>query len=512
MPVTTTKQTLSINQVIGEKNDTIIAEEDFVVPDIKPDILNIIQTSGTVCVYKKDVGDSNVKIEGNVNTYVMYVSDGENSSVRGLNVSLDFSKTVDFEKLKNGMAIENKVTLKTIECRVLNGRKIRVKAILDVEIKAFSNQDVEFIKEIENVKDIQMLNMSTPLTSMLGAGITKVYAKDTLVIDNQDDLQEILSAQVFVINQETKVSYNKVLVKADTCVKIMYLTEDNRICTCSNLIPIMGFIDMPDVTEENLCDVGFELKNIIIKPNNVEEHSIYVEAEIEINCNVSQSKEMNIIQDLYSPSVNLIYKQKQIQVISKKRIITDIFNLREKQVISEIGSHKIYDAIVTPSIVNKTVLKDHILYEGQVEINFIFASDNTEGISTKNIVIPFNYNMNVDGAKTTSNIETNLSVIMQDFTVMPDESIDMKIDLEFTTSISNSQNLQVIEEINVDETRQNERYSLNIYFVKQGDTLWKIAKKFRTSMEEISKMNEIEDVDKLNIGQQLFIPNYSMKM
>ena len=51
MPVTTTKQTLSINQVIGEKNDTIIAEEDFVVPDIKPDILNIIQTSGTVCVY-----------------------------------------------------------------------------------------------------------------------------------------------------------------------------------------------------------------------------------------------------------------------------------------------------------------------------------------------------------------------------------------------------------------------------------------------------------------------------
>ena len=221
---------------------------------------------------------------------------------------------------------------------------------------------------------------------------------------------------------------------------------------------------------------------------------------------------MNIIQDLYSPSVNLIYKQKQIQVISKKRIITDIFNLREKQVISEIGSHKIYDAIVTPSIVNKTVLKDHILYEGQVEINFIFASDNTEGISTKNIVIPFNYNMNVDGAKTTSNIETNLSVIMQDFTVMPDESIDMKIDLEFTTSISNSQNLQVIEEINVDETRQNERYSLNIYFVKQGDTLWNIAKKFRTSMEEISKMNEIEDVDKLNIGQQLFIPNYSMKM
>ena len=48
-----------------------------------------------------------------------------------------------------------------------------------------------------------------------------------------------------------------------------------------------------------------------------------------------------------------------------------------------------------------------------------------------------------------------------------------------------------------------------IYFVKEGDTLWKIAKKFKSTMEEIATVNNIEDVDKLNVGEQLYIPKYA---
>ena len=111
----------------------------------------------------------------------------------------------------------------------------------------------------------------------------------------------------------------------------MYLTEDNRICTTSNLIPVMGFIDMPDVTDDNLCDIKYQIKNLLIKPNNIEEHSIYIEAELEINANVYQSKQINIIEDLYSPTVNLTYSQKQIQATSKKEMIKETYLIREKQ-------------------------------------------------------------------------------------------------------------------------------------------------------------------------------------
>ena len=483
-----------------------MCEEDFIVPDIKPDILNTIRTNGTVCIYKKEVMDGKVRIEGSINVYIMYLADDETSSIRSLNTTLSFSQTIDFERVKEGMLLEDKIVLKSLEAKVINGRKVNVRAMLDLDLKIVSNEELEFIKEIDDIKDAQTLDKSITLNSLLGSGFTKVYAKDTIVIDSLDNLAEIMKVDFTIINEETKISYNKVLVKADACVKMVYLTEDNRICTTSNLIPVMGFIDMPDVTDENICDVQYEIKNLLVKPNNIEEHSIYVEAELEINARVYQSKQLNIIEDLYSPSVNLVYKQKQIQAVAQKEMVRDTCSIREKQFISEIGNRKIYDVDINTRVINQTILKDRILYEGELELNFLFEAEGSSRVGTKNMTLPFTFNMDCMGAIPTSKIETNIEITLQDFTIMPDESIDIKIDLEFLVNLSNSQNMQVIEEVNVDETRQNERYSLIIYFVKPGDTLWKIAKKFRSTISNIAKINGIEDENKINVGQQLFIP------
>ena len=42
MSVQTEKDMLCINQIIGQKSQTIMVETDCVVPDIKPDILNTV--------------------------------------------------------------------------------------------------------------------------------------------------------------------------------------------------------------------------------------------------------------------------------------------------------------------------------------------------------------------------------------------------------------------------------------------------------------------------------------
>ena len=47
---------------------------------------------------------------------------------------------------------------------------------------------------------------------------------------------------------------------------------------------------------------------------------------------------------------------------------------------------------------------------------------------------------------------------------------------------------------------------LVIYFIKPGDTLWNIAKKFHSTMENIATINQLEDKNKLKVGDQLFIP------
>ena len=70
----------------------------------------------------------------------------------------------------------------------------------------------------------------------------------------------------------------------------------------------------------------------------------------------------------------------------------------------------------------------------------------------------------------------------------------------------------IIEDLNIEELQEEKSYSMIIYFVKQGDTLWKIAKKFKSTVEDIACVNNIEDVNKIRIGEQLFIPKYSNRI
>ena len=130
-------------------------------------------------------------------------------------------------------------------------------------------------------------------------------------------------------------------------------------------------------------------------------------------------------------SLDLIYKQKQIHAIAQKEIIKDVCMIREKQFISEIGNHKIYDVDIKPTIVNQNILKNRIMYEGEIELNFLFVAENSSKIGTKNVVLPFTFNIDYDGVNQGSQLDTNIQISLQDFTIMPDESIDIKIDLEF---------------------------------------------------------------------------------
>lgn len=506
MAVEASKETLCINQIIGQKTDTAIIEEDFVVPDIKPDILNSINADGTVCIYKKEIMDGKLKVEGCINAYIIYLADDEQTLVRSLNTSLNFSQTIDFAQLRVGMRIESNISIKSIECRVLNGRKINVRAMLDIDLKAYSNENLEFLKEIENIKDVQLLKKDFSINSLLGSENTKVYAKDTVVIDNIDELAEIMKVNIDIRNSEKKVSYNKVLVKADSIVKIMYLTQDGRICVKTCSIPIMGFIDMPDVTDENICEVKYEIKNVLIKPNSIEEHSIYVEIEIEVNCNVYKTENIDMIQDLYSPSVNLAYKQRVIRTMSRKQEIKDLCPIRDKQFIAEIGKNKIYDVDVRTNILSQSNLQDRIIYQGEIELKFTFESNTNANIETKTIMVPFDYNMNCPGVKPSSKVSTSIEIAMQDFVVMPDESIDIKIDLKFIVNSFENEDINVIQEVNIEENRDTQRYSIIIYFTKTGDSLWKIAKRFRSTVNAIATLNGIEDENKIEVGEQLFIP------
>lgn len=511
MVVDTSKESVCVNQIVGQKSTKLVVDGDVIVPDIKPDILSAVKVSGNVCIYKKEVLDGKIRIDGCIQTYIMYIADNEAGELRGINTSLDFTQMIDLENCQVGMNLTSNITIQSMEANVLNGRKLTVKATLNADFKVYSNSNIDIIKEVNSDCNLQKLSNTIEVNSLVGYGTTKAYAKETASIDPIDNLAEILKVDMDIGNKDIKISYNKVLVKADARVRIMYLTEDSRVNTVESNIPVMGFVDIPNINEQNSCDTEYELKNLVIKPNSEEEHSIFIEAEIELSCSAFERKTIEVIEDMYGLDKNLTFSKKQANTMCNKNTFQDVLTIKEKLSTPEIMGNRVYDTSVTPHINEQKVLADRIMYEGEVTVSILFASEINNRVDTKTVNLPFNFSINAPGIDSSSSVDLKIDVINQNFIVMQDGYIDTQIDMNFMVNVANFRSINLIDNVETQDLEQEDSYSMVVYFVKPGDTLWNIAKKFRSTVEDIARVNEIENPNYIQVGRQLFIPRFSKR-
>lgn len=502
--IETRKENICINKIIGQKKDFVFVQDDTIVPDTKPDILNTISATGNAYIYKKEIVDGKIKLDGTIDVYVIYLADDDVGSIRGINTSVRFSKVIQIDGITPDMTIEEMVQIKTIECNVINGRKIGVKVGIELGATVYTNENIDYVTDVDDKENVQTLVKTFDISSLVGFGNTKTIAKENIQIPEGDNLSDILSVQINITNKDKKISYNKVLAKGDAEVKILYLTESGDIKTVTQNIQIMGFIDMENINEECICNIKYKIKNVLIKPNGSEEHSIYVEIELELICMAYKNLSTSMVQDMYGIRNDIIFNKKTVKVMSKKINLNEEYNLKNNL---NIPNNKIYNVNVNPIINNTKVINNRINYEGDVELNFLTLTENNRIENTMK-KIPFNFNVDIDEINENTNIVTEIEVLNSSFNILSDGQVDSNIELRFDIDLGVCSTINIIDDINIEETRDISSYSMIIYFVKKGDTLWNIAKKFKTTVQEILNVNEIENENSIVPGQQLFIPKY----
>lgn len=511
MSIDVLQDNLCVNRLIEGKKKEITLESSIIVPDIKPDIVKPIDLSGNVCIYKKELVNGKVKIDGTIDSNIIYLVDSGDELIRGLNSNIDFSEFLEIESNVTEPDIDASIVLKNMECDVLNGRKVNLKATIEISIRIYSNNGISILKDINGISGIQKLNKIVQLNSMIGKNSTKAIAKENILLNSEEKVMEILKKEIRIINKDFKVSYNKIVAKSELSVKILYLTEDGRINFVEKLIPIMGFIDMENVSEENICEIKYCMKNILVKLNNTDENSIYLEAEVEISCYSYETKDIELIQDVYTPFSTIQYKQKTIKAMVGLQNVNDSYQLREQIADSDISNSRIYNVSTTTNINNIKIIGTKAIYEGEAIVNILYESTEVTRIDKREFKFPINYELNVLDGMTEENLDIMVDVEKYDISSQTD-TIQINIDLNISTKMFKTIELNIINEIEEKELEEREEYSIIIYFVKAGDTLWNIAKRYRSTVETIKQINNIEDEDKLDINQQLFIPRYVEKV
>lgn len=266
---------------------------------------------------------------------------------------------------------------------------------------------------------------------------------------------------------------------------------------------------MVGVSEEDICIVKYRLKNIAIKPNAREDHSINVEIELEIFCRAFGNREVSIIQDMYSPSRNLGFNQNKVSTMVNMRNTRSTVNIREKVKLEDEEYNRICDVLTSAVINEKNASRDEIKYSGDLNFKFILLNEEETDTRTQEISIPFSFTQQIDGLNKDSRVEVEVTPVFQEFTKESME-VSAKLDLEAITNSYDLENINVIDNIEELECSNDNPYSMVIYFVKPGDSLWKIAKRYRSTVEDIARINNIENPDKISVGMQLFIPKCSI--
>ena len=147
------------------------------------------------------------------------------------------------------------------------------------------------------------------------------------------------------------------------------------------------------------------------------------------------------------------------------------------------------------------------MYEGELELNFIFTDNSSVGINTKKVSIAFEQSIDDIANMENCKIDTQIEINSQEF-INQSGVVSVNVDLSFETNIYRNSAIPVISNITMEEEENQEDYSVVIYVVKSGDTLWKIAKRFGSTVDDIVRVNGMERPDKINVGEKIYIPKF----
>ena len=129
-------------------------ESEAVVPDIKPDVYEIVDTQGYIALSKIEVSDGKLVCRGCFNYNVMYIAD-DKSTLSNVNGKIDINEVVERDNIVQDMEYMLYPEVEHVDCTILNERKIRVGALMNIKGSLFDKQRLDIVKDVSQVECIQ---------------------------------------------------------------------------------------------------------------------------------------------------------------------------------------------------------------------------------------------------------------------------------------------------------------------------------------------------------------------
>jgi hypothetical protein len=272
-------------------------------------------------------------------------------------------------------------------------------------------------------------------------------------------------------------------------------------------------MELPGVMPGMACSADFNVDDIYAEIRENEENQrrmIEVEAVVGLKAKVTQKIEFPVIIDMYAPSRRIEHEQLDVAM--------DLYFGRDtSQIVVKEGLQlphdypdveKVYDMVCKPVVTESKIEDDKVVVEGVVGVDIIYLVRGEDRlVHSLSDELPFKAVVPVPGCKIDMKPEVYVDIESMDISVIKKDEVEIKLALGFLAEVYEKVKKAFI--IKADEIEGEvpvHKASITIYMVQPTDTMWKIAKRYYTTVEDIMKVNDILQPDNIAQGMKLIIP------
>lgn len=223
------KKRIRTNQFKGRAFTQVTLDDDFNVPDVRPDIDKIIEENGDIKITEVRVMEGKVSIHGKLEFAVLYVSGYDARPIHHMDGSIDFEEVVNMDQVAEGDDVKVSWDMEDLRTSLINSRKLSVRSIISLTLSA------SCIVEIEAAQQVGEPSGVCTKSQCIDTSQIHIQKKDTFRIkdeisvpSNKPNIMEILWNDAMLDNLDIKLLDDKIALRGELGVFVMYSSEEEK--------------------------------------------------------------------------------------------------------------------------------------------------------------------------------------------------------------------------------------------------------------------------------------------
>lgn len=497
------RQILHKNMEVGRAFSQITLDDDYNLPDFKPDLTKVIREKGEIRFDEIHVNNGHVWFKGILMFDILYRTDLDGKKINCLTGEIPFQESLSVDGAQELDPVKMEGKIEDISVSVINSRKLSIRSLAEFRAEVEKPQETPVLTGIKEetgceveTEQMEVLELITDKKDNLR------IRKEISLSSNKPNMDEILWSSVELRGINSHMRNGEIDVNGEALIYVLYsgAEEEDRLQWFETTVPIKGSVECNTCEESQIYRISANLAQAdleIMPDEDGEERNILLEMAINLSICLWKEEAIEMVSDIYAldrqvaPKFEEACFEKLLVKNDAKCRIADKIELDEAQ--EDILQICVNEEKL--AIEQTTVTEEGILAEGILTVEVLYmTNDESMPISSAKAFIPFSQTIEMPRAQGEVKIWLD-GGIDQVTTVLSDSrTIDVKAVISLNLLVFEQQQRQMIteiEEADLDLNALQQSPGIVGYIVREGDRLFGIAKEHHTTIDNLVETNHL---------------------